>query len=197
MGTFATKRPANQYYIDRLDGSLNSPNGEHWEWDKRATRAGRNEYRYYVPSENHTPPGKGWEHVSESDREAVIKQHGSLETADINYIFMDYERVCSFGTDWVSYLIRAKVEAVNSSSDYLLSSGIKTSCASYWLGGIESDGGDEYHKEMAIERLQSLVHVLETEINESGDSSKDILSEMLKAVEEKIEDVKEDDGYEL
>ncbi len=108
---------------------------------------------------NHLPHNKeSWDHVSEKDKQETIKKYGSLREADIAYAYEDLHRLQQFyaGRWWIeSFIIRASI-AVSDDGEHWAFDEIVVA-----LGGIESDGNEEYKKEIANDMRQEMTHELE------------------------------------
>ena len=109
----------------------------------------RNQYRYFIPC-NHLPHNpKNWIHVQGKELEKVIKEHGSIKSADMHYAIEDYKRMESLNRgNWcfIGIMAKATVQTENGVTQHITSGG---------LWGIESDSGD-YIKEVVKEQLSSL-----------------------------------------
>jgi hypothetical protein len=108
---------------------------------------------------NHLPHDiNNWRHVSDEEKEKVIKQYGSLRKADIAYAYQDLRRLENFyaGRWWMEVItIRASI-AVSDDGEHWAFDGIVMS-----LGGIESNGSEEYKQEIINDLMSEMKHELE------------------------------------
>lgn len=103
---------------------------------------------------NHLPhKEENWRHVSEEDKQQVIKEFGSLRKADIHYAYEDMRRLQAYENGkWYMEII-ALVVTIQVSED-----------GTHWatqdliesIGGIESDGDDEYKNTIINEMKEEM-----------------------------------------
>lgn len=100
---------------------------------------------------NHLPhKEENWRHVSEEDKQKVIKEFGSLRKADIHYAYEDMKRLQAYEDGKWYMKIIALVVTIQVSED-----------GTHWatqdlvesIGGIESDSDDKY-KNMIINEMK-------------------------------------------
>lgn len=103
--------------------------------------------------------GDSWSHVPDNDKAKVVEEHGSIWKACEEYARQDAQRISDFRAGlWFFESCRAVAEVRYEISprtyriDHLSSPG---------LGGIESDAGDEYRREVESEQLAELSSHLE------------------------------------
>jgi hypothetical protein len=106
---------------------------------------------------NHLPHKKeNWIHVSTEDKQDIIKKYGSLRKADIAYAYEDLKRLQHAGHWWIeSYIIRASI-AMSDDGEHWAFDEIIVS-----LGGIKSDGDDQYKKQITNDIKDEMIHELE------------------------------------
>ena len=98
--------------------------------------------------------GEGWSHVPDEDKAKVVEKHGSIWKACEAYARQDAERISDFrGGRWCFESCRAIAEV-----RYEISPGTYRieHLSSPGLGGIESDAGDDYRREIEVEQLAEL-----------------------------------------
>lgn len=103
--------------------------------------------RYFIPARS-TPPGSGWEHVSDADKAKVLQDHQTLEAADIYYMVMDWWRMDSFGYSWNFQGIVCTL--------YVLGQELGSDS----LFGIEDDCDDSYEAEIVREQVSQIRYQL-------------------------------------
>lgn len=104
---------------------------------------GWHEYRYFSLGDNHTPPGKNWQHVIGDELQKVIDQYGSIENADIHYALEDWKLYEEFQVYWWMMGCVVTIEDED---------GLELGYGSLW--GIESDCGYAHEREEEIYCLE-------------------------------------------
>ena len=100
---------------------------------------------------NHLPhKEENWRHVSEEDKQKVIKEFGSLRKADIHYAYEDMKRLQAYENGkWYMEIITLVVTIqVSEDGTHWVTQDLVES-----IGGIESDSDDEY-KNMIINEMK-------------------------------------------
>jgi hypothetical protein len=129
---------------------------------------------WFTPGQHWPHKQENWKHVSQEEKEEVIKQYGSLKKADWTYAREDRQRLINYYKDkW--YMIGIVVEATIEISDDGKTWGTTSRRESLW--GIESDSGKDYKKEV----IENMIDELKHELKEFGFTDEEIE----KAIKEK------------
>ena len=107
---------------------------------------------------NHLPhKDSNWDHVSQEDKDEVIKEYGSLRKAAIAYAYQDLEHLQNFyaGRWWMEGIILRASIAVSDDGIHWAYDEIVCS-----LWGIESDGGEDYKATIVKDLSAELEHEL-------------------------------------
>lgn len=112
---------------------------------------------WYSPM-NHLPhKDSNWAHVDQKTKDEVIARYGSLRKADIAYAYQDLERLQKFnaGSWWMEIItLRASI-AVSDDGEHWAYDEVVCS-----LGGVESDGGEDYKHTIVKDLKSELAHEL-------------------------------------
>lgn len=119
---------------------------------KRGDVKDTGEYRYFVSCNSAVFDKASWRHVKGKERQDLIKKHGSLEKLTRKYALQDYRRMEAMNNDeWHMRTLEVTVS-------------IGEVSATSHLGGIESDCGEKYEKEVIGEVAQEAMHELREKI---------------------------------
>ena len=146
LGTW-TEKPENAF--DRRTGELLNENGVVVFSPGSCTpRKIRSTCCYFFKPAQHVPHNpSNWDGCVEDQKVAAITQYGSLEQADYNYAYQDWQRAeALLRCDW-NYVGIVVSAVVHDSFD--------TPHESLW--GIESDSGQEYFDEVAHDLIQDWI----------------------------------------
>ena len=119
---------------------------------KRGDMKNSGEYRYFVSCNNAVFKKDAWSHVKSKIRQDLIKKHGSLEKLTRKYSLQDYHRMEAMNNDeWHMRTLSVTVSVGEVS-------------ATSHLGGIESDCGEDYEKQVIGEVAHEAMHELREKI---------------------------------
>jgi hypothetical protein len=133
---------------------------------------------WYMPF-NHLPHDPNeWKHVSQEEKERVIKEYGSLRKADIAYAYADMERLQNYyeGKWWCIGIVLTARFAVSDDGIHFAYDDMN---ASLW--GIESD----INKEQKNQFIDELKHELKQQLLDFGFTEDAIATAMASIKEEK------------
>jgi DNA polymerase III alpha subunit len=136
---------------------------------------------WFTPA-NHWPHNpKNWNHVSQEDKEKVIKQYGSLKKADWTYARKDRQRLIDYYRDkWsmIGIILKIQVGISEDGKNW----GILDIDNSSW--GIESDSGEKYFNEV----IEDLKHEAIYKLKEIGFTEEEITVALAAASATGLED---------
>jgi hypothetical protein len=136
---------------------------------------------WFTPARHWPHDPKSWNHVSQEDKEKVIKQYGSLKKADWTYAREDRQRLIDYYRDewWmIGIIIEVKVGISDDGKNW----GILDIQES--LGGIESDAGKEHFDEV----IKDLKHGAIYKLKEIGFTEEEITVALAAASATGLED---------
>ena len=123
------------WYLDRWMGDVYNDNREVYVRSAISGRPDRTQYRYFIFAQHLPYDPEDWSHVSAKAKKKVIKEHGSLVEASLQYAIEDYKRYEAMNNgEWQPMLVGAKVEVEVAGTTQVISSGV--------VGGVESDDED-------------------------------------------------------